>query len=141
MRRLPSAKCEHVTYKAKAAGIVAYTACWRGGTRCRLCGMGPNRPKRRQVASNLAEVEFAAVGQDGGDGHDVVAHDAVADRACTARIIARHAANGGTAGGRNVDGKPKPRRSQLAIEILEHNARFDHAGAGAGIDANEPFQI
>ena len=87
------------------------------------------RRKWGQIVRHLGEARLGAVGQDGVDGQHVVAHDAVADRARAAGVVAGHAADGGAARGGHVDRKPQARQPQLPVEIVEHDAGLHHAGA------------
>ena len=75
-----------------------------------------------------------AVRQHRIDRQHVLARVAVTQRARAAGIVADHAADRGARGGGNIDRKPQPRGFQLAIELIEHDARLDHAAAIDGID-------
>ena len=52
-----------------------------------------------------------AIGEHGVDRDDIVAHRAVAQRAAAAGVVARHAADRGARGGRDVDREPEPMRA------------------------------
>ena len=82
-----------------------------------------------------------AVRQNGFDRDDVVAHGAVAHRAAAAGIIGRHAADGGARGGRDIDRKPKPVRLELAVEIVEHDARLDRAARALDVEIEDAGEI
>ena len=82
-----------------------------------------------------------AVGQRGIQRERVVAHGAVAQRAAAAGIVAGHAADGGARGGGDIDRKPQAMRLELAVEIVEHDARLDHAGAVLDIQRDDAVQV
>ena len=95
----------------------------------------------RQVARHFAEMQQRAVGQCRIHRQRVVAHGAVAQRTSAAGVIAGHAADGGAGGGGNVDRKPQPVFSKLAVEVVEHDAGFDHAGPVGDIEREEVVQM
>ena len=95
----------------------------------------------RQIARHLAEMQQRAVGERRIHRQRVVAHGAVAQRAAAAGIVAGHAADGGARGGGDVDRKPQPVLFQLPVEIVEHDAGLDHAGAVFDIERDEPVQV
>ena len=80
-------------------GAARRLRCWESPHPCPLPARGGRgiAGKRRKVVPDLAEAGLAAVGQDRIDGQHVVAHDAVADRARAAGVVAGHAADGGAA--------------------------------------------
>ena len=82
-----------------------------------------------------------AVGQRRIHRQRVVAHGAVAQRTAAAGIVAGHAADGGAGGGGDVDRKPQPVLFELAVEIVEHDAGFDHAGAVFDIEREDAVQM
>ena len=91
---------------------------------------------------HLAEARLAAVGQDRVDGEHVVAHDAVADRARAAGVVAGHAADGGAAGGRHVDREPQargPRAGGSARRARCPARRCRCARSASSVD--EPVQV
>jgi hypothetical protein len=57
-------------------------------------GQGHRQVIAAEMPVHLTEVGLAAVGEDGVDGDDVVAHGAVADGARPARVVRRHAPDG-----------------------------------------------
>ena len=71
----------------------------------------------------------------------VVAHGAVAQRASAAGIVAGHAADGGPRRGGNVDRKPQAMLLELAVEVVEHDPRFDHAGAVLEVERDDAVQV
>ena len=82
-----------------------------------------------------------AVGQHRVDREHVLARVAVAQRARAARIVGRHAADGGARGSRDVDRKPQTMRLELPIEIIEHNAGLDHATARGNVELEEMVEV
>ena len=82
-----------------------------------------------------------AVGQRRIHRQRVVAHGAVAQRAAAAGIVAGHAADGGARGGGDVDRKPQPVLPELAVEVVEHDAGLDHAGAVLDVEREDPVQV
>ena len=93
------------------------------------------------VARYFAEMQQGAVGQRGVHRNGIVAHGAVTQRAAAAGIVAGHAADGGARGGGDVDRKPQAVFLQLPVEIVEHNAGLDHAGALLDIERDDSVQI
>ena len=75
------------------------------------------------------------------DRDHVVAHGAVAHRAAAAGIVAGHAADGRARGGRDIDRKPQPVRLELAVEIVEHDARLDRAAGALDVEIEDARQI
>ena len=82
-----------------------------------------------------------AVGQRRIHRQRIVAHGAVAQRTAAAGIVAGHAADGGARGGGDVDRKPQPVLLELAVEVVEHDAGFDHAGPAFNIKREEAVQV
>ena len=82
-----------------------------------------------------------AVGQRGIHRQRVVAHGAVAQRAAAAGIVAGHAADGGARGGGDIDRKPQAMRLELAVEIVEHDPRLDHAGPVFDVERDDAVQV
>ena len=95
----------------------------------------------RQIARHLAEMQQRAVSQRRIHRQRVVAHGAVAQRTSAAGIVAGHAADGGARGGRDVDRKPQPVLLELAVEVVEHDAGFDHANAVFDIEREDAVQV
>ena len=104
-------------------------------------------PQRRvcgnigEVGADRAEMRAAAVSQQRVDRDHVLARIAVAQRARAAGIVAGHAADGGARGGRDIDRKPQAVRFQRAVEIVEHDARLDHAAASRCVELENVVQI
>ena len=94
-----------------------------------------------EIARHLAEAAQSAVGEGGLHRQRVVAHGAVAQAAAAAGIVAGHAANGGARGRGNVDRKPQAVLFELAVEIVEHDARLDHAGPVLDVERQDPVQM
>ena len=87
------------------------------------------------------EVCGCAVGQQGIDGEDVVAHDAVADRARAAGIVAGHAADRGPARGRDVDRKPQAGGLDLTVEVIHDDAGLDPCTRVFEVSFRDPVEI
>ena len=102
-----------------------------------LCG----RIHLRQIPRHLAEMQARAVRQRRVHRQRVVAHGAVAQRTAAAGIVAGHAADGGARGGGDVDRKPQPVFFELAVEVVEHDAGLDHAGAVFDVEREEAIQV
>ena len=75
------------------------------------------------------------------DGQHVVGHDPVADRAGPAAVVARHPPDGGAARGRHVHREEQPRRSQSAVQAVEHNARLHPHGPALPVHRAHLAQI
>ena len=118
--RLALAEIEHVAKQRKPA----------------LRGIHP-----RQIARHLAEMQERAVGQRRIHRQRVVAHGAVAQRTAAAGIVAGHAADGGARGGGDVDRKPQPVLFELPVEVVEHDAGLDHAGAVCDVERDDAVQV
>ncbi len=103
------------------------------------------RPQRRRhvgdVAADAAEMAERAVGQDRLDGDDVVAHGAVAQTAAAAGVVAGHAADGRPRRGRDIDRKPQAVRLELAVELVEHDARLDRAAPRLDVEVEDAGQV
>ena len=93
-----------------------------------------SRRKVAQVGRDRAEMRRAAVGHHRVDRKHVVAHGAVAQRTAAARIVGRHAADGGARSGRDVDRKPQAVGFEHAIEIIKHDAGLDHASPARHVE-------
>ena len=99
---------------------------------------------RRHVdagVADAAEMRARAVGQHGVDRQHVLARIAVTQRARAAGIVADHAADGGARRGRDIDRKPQPGGFQLAIELVEHDARLDHAAPAGDVEIEHAVEI
>ncbi len=81
-----------------------------------LLGLG--RPRRSAQGSHLNN---ATVGQHHGQFLDIVDSHAVHDRARAGGIIGDHAANHRPVGSRNIQRQIQTMRSELGIEIVQHN--------------------
>ena len=88
-----------------------------------------------------SEMRARAVGQHGVDRQHVLARIAVAQRPRAAGIVADHAADGGARRRRYVDREPQARGLQLAIELVEHDARLDRAAAFGGIELDDAVEM
>jgi hypothetical protein len=88
-----------------------------------------------------AEAELGAVGEARVDRGHVVHHVAVADRARAARVVARHAADGGLRRGRHVHRKPEPVRAQERIQPVEHDAGLHRDRRARRIELDHLVQV
>ena len=93
------------------------------------------------IARYVAEMKHCAVGKGRIHRNRIVAHRAVSERTPAAGIVARHATDGSARGGRYIDRKPQPVFIELPVEIVEHDAGLDHAGALLHVDRDQPVQI
>ena len=71
----------------------------------------------------------------------VVAHGAVAQRASAAGIVAGHAADRGPRRRGDIDRKPQAMLLELAVEVVEHDARLDHASAVLDVERDDAVQV
>ena len=94
-----------------------------------------------EIARHLAEAAQRAVGERGLHRQRVVAHGAVAQATAAAGIVAGHAADGGARGRGDVDRKPEAVLLELAVEVVEHDAGLDHAGAAFDVERQDPVQV
>ncbi len=90
---------------------------------------------------DLSESRGRSVRQQRIDGEHVVAHDAVAQRARAAGVVARHAADGGAARRRHIDRKPPARRLELPVQLIENDPRLDDAGPPLCIEFEHPVEV
>jgi hypothetical protein len=102
--------------------------------------MSPNRPVGIGPL-HRAEADLAAVGEQRIDGQHMIAHDAVADRAGAAGVVARHAAERGPRGGRDVDRKPQAMGLERPVQFVQHDAGLDHAAPVGGIDLDDAVEV
>jgi len=86
-------------------------------------------------------MRLGAVGEDGVDGDNIVAHRPVPQRAATAGVVAGHAADGGARCGRDVDRVPEAVLLELAIKVVEDDARLDGDAAAGDVEIEDPVQI
>ena len=93
------------------------------------------------VARDLAEVQQLAVGQRRLHRQRVVAHGAVSQRTSAAGIVAGHAADGGARCGGDIDRKPQPVLFELPVEVVQHDARLDHARAVLDVERKDAVQV
>ena len=96
-----------------------------GRDRCPANSPARDRAAPRRNASSVPSASAASIDKR------VVAHGAVAQRPSAAGIVAGHAADGGARGGGDIDRKPEAVLPELTVEIVEHDARLDHASAGS----------
>ena len=104
----------------------------------------PQRRARRQfpqAGTDGTEMRRRAVRQHRIDRQQVIAGDAVAQRARAAGIVARHAADGGARGGGDVDRKPQSMGFEVAVELVEHDAGLDHAAPSRNVELNDAVEI
>ena len=95
-------------------------------------------PCRRRTS---AEMRARAVGKNRVDRQHVLARVAVAQRARAAGIVADHAADGGARGGGDIDRKPQAVGFQRAIELVEHDARLDHAAPAVDVKLEDAVEV
>ena len=95
----------------------------------------------REAGIDLAEMHARAVGEHGVDRGHVVAHGAVTQRAAATGIVAGHAADGGAGRGGDVDREPEPVRLELAVQLVEHDARLDHAAARLDVEVPQAGEV
>ncbi len=95
----------------------------------------------RQIARHLTEMQQGAVGKRRVDRNRVIAHGAVAQRTAATGIVAGHAADGGARGGGNVDRKPQAMLPELAVEVVEHDPRFDRAGPVLDVERDDAGEV
>ena len=88
-----------------------------------------------------AEMRVRAVGQHSIDRQHVLARIAVAQRARAAGIVADHAADGGARRRRDIHREPQTGRFQLAVKLVEHDARLDRAAPAGGIDVDDAVEM
>ena len=93
------------------------------------------------LRAQLAEAQSAAVGQQRLDAPHVVAHGPVADRACAAGIVARHAAQRRPAAGRGVHREEQAVRTQEGVEPVQHQARLHGDPAGLRVEVEDGVQV
>ena len=74
-------------------------------------------------------------------GDHPVAHNAVAQRARAAGVVAGHAADGGAARRRDVDREPELVSLELLVQLVEDDPRLHDACHGLGIDGQHVAQI
>ena len=101
----------------------------------------PDRFRRVGGGADTAEMRLGAIGEDGVDRHDVVAHRAVAQRAAATGVVAGHAADGGARGGRDVDRVPEAVLFKLAVEVVEDDARLDRDTAAGDVEIENAVEI
>ena len=92
-------------------------------------------------AGDLAEMPRLAVRHHGVDGAHVLDHVAVPDGPRPAAVVAGHAADGGAAGGRRVDGKEQPMGLEKPVQLVENHARLHAHGARPGIEVKHGVQV
>ncbi len=95
----------------------------------------------REVGARGSEMRGAAVGEHRVDRQHVVAHRAVAQRAGAAGIVGGHAADGRARGGRDVDREPQAMGFERAVEVVEDQARLDHAAAAGNVQLDDAGQM
>jgi hypothetical protein len=82
-----------------------------------------------------------AVGEQRVDRQHMVAHDAVADRAGAAGVVARHAAERRPRGRGDVDRKPQPMGFERPVEFVQHDAGLDDAAPVGGVDLDDAVEM
>ena len=99
------------------------------------------RRDRRIILCDRSEIHHVAVGERRAHCQRIVAHGAVAQRTAAAGIVAGHAADGGARRGGDIDRKPQPVFFQLAVQVVEHDAGFDHAGSRLDIERQDLVEV
>ena len=100
-----------------------------------------NPPAARTSRPTPARNAPAPVRQHRIDRHHVVPRHAVAQRARAAGIVARHAADGGARGSRDVDREPQAVRLELTVELVQHDARLHHARLPGHVERHNLVQM
>ena len=103
-----------------------------------------HRRRRRELAQtrrSRTKRGSAPIGEDRIHRNHVLPRIAVSQRARAAGIVAGHAADGGARRRRDIDRKPQAVRFQRAVEILEHDARFDHTAPAVDIQIDNAVEI
>ena len=68
-------------------------------------------------------------------------HVTVADRARPATVVSCHAADGGAAGGRRIDGKKQSMELEKSVEPVEDDPRLHTYGAPIGIEVEHAVEV
>ena len=89
----------------------------------------------------FAEAVAGAVSEDGGDGNDVVGHEAVADGLAAAGVVGGHAADGAAAVGGGVDREEQAMRFEGGVEVAEDDAGFDDGAAAHRVDVDDTAEV
>ena len=92
-------------------------------------------------AAQRAKVRDAAVRQHHVLLEDVIDRLAVDDRARAARVVGHHPADRGAAGGGEIRCESQSERSQVGVEIVEHDAGLDARPAFVGVDLEDAIQV
>ncbi len=93
------------------------------------------------LSFDRAEPTGHAVGEDGFDRPDIVAHGAVTDRTGAAAVVAGHPADGGAAAGRDVDREHQVVGLEEVVELIEHQARLDAGLAAVRVERENPVEV
>ncbi len=103
------------------------------------------RPQRRrhvlEIAADAPEMRKRTVSQHRVDGHDIVAHGAVAHRSAAAGIVRRHAADGRARCRGDIDRKPEPVGFELSVKLVEHDAGLHRATRAFDVEIEDTGQI
>ena len=94
-----------------------------------------------KIRRDRPEMRRATVGQHGVDREHVIAHSPVAQGAPAARIIGRHAADGGARSGGDIHWKPQAMGLKRAIEVVEHNAGLDRAAPPGEVKLQNAVEV
>jgi hypothetical protein len=84
-----------------------------------------------------AEGHGRPVGQEAAQGAHVVDHVAVEDRVRPGGVVGNHAAEGGAVRRRGVGAHHEAVLGGRAVEVVQHDARFDARGPRLGIDVDD----
>ena len=93
------------------------------------------------VGLGVVEHDHAAVGQHHRQAFDIVDGLAVDDRACAGGVVADHASEGGSAGGREVQWQGQAVGPQRVIEFIEHDAGLDPDTIAIGLEFDELAEV
>ena len=95
----------------------------------------------RKVTGHVTEAAVPPRGEEGVDLEDVIDHDAVADRARPAGIVAGHAAKRSAGACRDVDRVEQAVRLEMPVQLIEHDARLDPDGLVVGLEIADAVQM
>ncbi len=87
------------------------------------------------------EPRAPAVGQHNAECPHVITRRAEANRVCSRRVVADHAAEGGAVARRCVGSKHQAVRLDRAVEVVLHDPRLHTRSHRGGIDINDPVHV
>ena len=106
--------------------------------------LGQRPQRRRHVVGGCrrsAEMRQRAVGQHRLDRENVIAHGAVAQRRPPQELLPAMPPMVAREDGGDVDRKPQPVRLELAVELVEHDARLDRAACALDVEIEDAGQV